>query len=151
MRKSLLVIPALGLFLSVDAFAHEEMNLPPGPIKDRHELMENIGGNAKTIGDALKAHDTKPIPAAADAIAADAKKIDALFPPGSTSDQSRAKPEIWTDWAKFQKISADLATHATALAKTAKEGGDAGAAAKVMYGDCKSCHDDFRKPEEKKD
>jgi cytochrome c556 len=150
MRKSLLLIPAIGLFISFQALAHEEMNLPPGPIKDRHALMENIGDNAKKIGDALKAHDTKPVPAAAEAIAADARKIPGLFPEGSTSDKSRAKPEIWTNWAKFEQTLADLATHATALAATAKEGGDAAAAAKVMFGDCKSCHDDFRKPDEKK-
>jgi len=150
MRKSFLLIPALGLFLSLQALAHEEMNLPPGPIKDRHELMENIGGNAKKIGEALKAHDTKPIPAAADAIAADADKIPGLFPEGSTSDKSRAKPEIWKDFPKFKQISSDLAAHATALAAAAMSGGDAAAAAKTMFGDCKACHDDFRKPEEKK-
>src|SRR4030095_1380380 len=33
----------------------EGPKLPPGPIADRHELMEHNGDDAKKIGDALKA------------------------------------------------------------------------------------------------
>ena len=151
MKKRTLLLAGLAALVSSDVFAHEAMNLPPGPIKDRHELMEGIGDNAKKIGDALKANDVKAIPAAAEGIAASAPKIPGLFPPGSTSDKSRAKPEIWTDFPKFEAGAKALAVHAQDLAKVAKEGGDAGAAAKVMFGDCKTCHDAFRKPEEKKE
>jgi cytochrome c556 len=127
--------------------AHEEMNLPPGPIKDRHELMEGIGANSKKIGDALKASDKAAIVAPAEAISTDAKKIATLFPPGSTNPQSRAKPEIWQNFGRFEAIADALSTHAQDVAKAARDGGDAGAAAKIMFGDCKACHDAFRVPE----
>lgn len=129
--------------------AHEEeMNLPAGPIRDRHELMEGIGDRAKAINDTLKKGGVEGVADNAQAIADDAKKVDALFPAGSTHEKSRAKPEIWKNWKEFERLSASLSTHAAELAEAARKGGDAGAAAKVMFGDCKSCHDQFRVPEE---
>ena len=148
MKKTALYVAAsLLVAFAFDALAHEALDLPPGPIKDRHELMEGIGKNAKAIGDALKAGDTKPIPTAADAIAASAHKIPGLFPPGSTNEKSRALPAIWQDFPKFEKLAGDLSTSATDLANTARSGGDTGAAAKTMFGNCKACHDAFRAPD----
>lgn len=134
--------------LAAPALAHQDLDLPPGPIADRHVLMENIGDNAKKVGDALKAQDMKAIPPAAAAIAADARRIPALFPAGSTDPKSRAKAEIWQDFPRFEKLSQELASRADALAKAAAGGGDAGAAAKEMFSNCKACHDAFRAPEE---
>ncbi|HYC55669.1 MAG TPA: cytochrome c, partial [Candidatus Binatia bacterium] len=81
-------------------------------------------------------------------IQADAAKAAALFPKGSTHEYSRAKPEIWDQWAKFEELMKDLEVKAGALASAAKSGGDVGGASKAMFGNCKSCHDQFRKPEE---
>lgn len=148
MRRLSVSLAVLASLVASTSLAHEEMNLPPGPIKDRHELMEQIGANSKKIGDALKVKDMKAIAPAAEAIAADAKKIPALFPAGSTGPKSRAKPEIWQDFPKFEKSAADLSTSAAALAKAAQSGGDAGSAAKIMFGNCKGCHDAFRVPDE---
>lgn len=130
--------------------AHGAEDLPEGPIRDRHHLMEGIGKNAKIIGDALKAGNPSPVAGAAEKIQADAGKIPGLFPPGSTHPKSRAKPEIWTNWPKFEADVKTLQTDAGALAKAAKSGGDVKAAADTMFGGCKSCHDDFRVPEKKK-
>lgn len=143
----------LAAALAVGSFAcahAAEKELPAGPIRDRHELMEGVGKNAKTIGDALKSGKHDPIEAAAKGIQADAAKVLALFPKGSTDPNSRAKDEIWSDWAKFEKINNDMGTKAGELAAAAAAKGDVGAAADAMYGTCKSCHDGFRKPEEKK-
>ena len=125
-------------------------DLPAGPIHDRYELMEGIGDNAKVIGDALKSGKHDPIADAAKAIQADAAKALPLFPKGSTHPNSRAKDEIWSDWAKFEKINKELETRAGELAATATAGGNVGKAADAMFGTCKTCHDSFRKPEEKK-
>lgn len=133
------------------AFAHaDEKDLPAGPIRDRHELMERIGKNAKTIGESLKSGKHDPIEAAAKGIEADSAKALALFPQGSTDPKSRAKDEIWADWAKFEKINKNMGAKAGELAAAAAAKGDVGAAADAMYVTCKSCHDAFRKPEEKK-
>jgi len=123
--------------------------LPPGPIHDRHELMEGIGKNAKVIGDALKTGKLDPVAEAARQIHADAGKALALFPKGSTHPNSRALDEIWADWEKFEHINKDLEAKSGELATVASSGGDVGKAAKAMFDTCKSCHDDFRKPEEK--
>lgn len=133
----------------VFAGEHHHKDLPPGPIQDRHELMEDIGKNAKIIGDALKADNLVPIAAAAKDIQADASKVLALFPQGSTHPNSRAKDEIWANWAKFETLNKDLETKSGELATAATSDGDVDAAAKAMFGACKTCHDQFRKPEEK--
>lgn len=152
MRRGWMVAAALciagGVLSTVYAMPKEE--LPPGPIRDRHELMEGIGKNAKAIGGALKSGDQKPIGPAAEKIRDSAGKITALFPAGSTHPKSRAKAEIWSHWDKFEQDAKQLQSDAGALADTAKSGGDVKAASDTMFGACKSCHDDFRVPEKKK-
>lgn len=131
------------------AAAHAaEKELPAGPVRDRHDLMEHVGKNAKTIGDALKSGQHAPITDAARAIQADSAKVLALFPKGSAHPDSRAKDEIWSDWAKFEQANKDMDAKAGALAAAAESGGDVGAAGKAMFGTCKSCHDSFRRPDE---
>jgi len=152
MRKTAIVMGAIILMaggLQIVS-AHEATDLPAGPIRDRHELMEGIGKNAKVIGDLLKEGGTPDRPRIADAalkIQTSASKIAGLFPKGSTDPKSRAKPEIWTHWDKFQENARLLEANAGELANAALSGGDVGAASKKMFGTCKSCHDDFRKPE----
>ena len=148
------VVVALGALLLVAGVgvvsAHmTDEELPAGPIRERHELMEGIGKNAKVIGEAVKSGKFEPVAAAAEKIRASAAKIPGLFPKGSSDPKSRAKPEIWTQWDKFENTSKDLEAKAGSLATTAKASGDVPAAAQAMFGTCKSCHDDFRKPEKK--
>ncbi len=135
--------------LAVAGAEHAE-KLPPGPIRDRHELMEGIGKNAKIIGEALKISKFDPVAGAAEKIQAAAPKITALFPPGSTDPKSRAKPEIWTNWTKFEENAKQLETNAGALAAAAKSGDNVPGKIKMMFDTCKSCHDQFRVPEKKK-
>jgi len=139
-----LTFAAAGLVLATE---HED--LPAGPIRDRHELMEGIGDNAEIIGKAVKSGNLEPVAGAAEKIHASAAKALPLFPKGSTDPKSRAKPEIWEHWDKFEKLTKELEAKSAELAAAAKSDGDVGAAAKAMFGACKSCHDDFRKPEEK--
>jgi cytochrome c556 len=126
----------------------DEDALPAGPIRDRHELMERIGKNAKSIGEAAKSGKLEAVPAAAAAIEKDAAKMVALFPEGSLHPASRAKAEIWTDWATFEAQAKELQASAAALAGTTASGGNVADAAKVMFKACKTCHDQFRTPEE---
>jgi len=151
MRLYVIVLGTASMLLCALAVgAHEGKDLPAGPIRERHYLMEDIGKNSKVIGAALKAGDSGPVAGAAENIQADAAKITGLFPPGSSHPKSRAKPEIWTNWAKFEANAKALQSNAGALANAAKSGGDVKAAADTMFDGCKSCHDDFRVPEKKK-
>jgi cytochrome c556 len=152
MRKIAMAIGVsvlLGGALSMVSAHMKDEELPAGPIRDRHILMEGIGKNAKIIGDALKAGTNNGIEEAAGKITASAAKIVPMFPKSSTDPKSRAKPEIWTHWQKFQDTAKELQTTAGVLVDTAHNGGDVKTAANRMFGACKTCHDEFRVPEKK--
>ncbi len=71
------------------------------------------------------------------------------FVAGTDKGKTRAKPEIWTDAAKFKSAAEKMEQEMSKLAQVAK-GGDLNAI-KVQFGEtgkaCKACHDDFRKKE----
>jgi len=149
MRRLTICLIAASWSLAVVAAAHEhDKDLPEGPIRTRHELMEGVGKNAKIIGDAMKAGDFAKIPVPANAIAEAAKRVPYLFPEGSEHPKSRAKPEIWKNPEAFALEAQKLETTAAALAKAAGEQKNVPQAAKEMFGACKSCHDKYRIPED---
>ncbi|MCS6924498.1 MAG: cytochrome c [Candidatus Binatia bacterium] len=117
----------------------------------RTYLMANIGDNAKELNDKLKAGAVAAAKVNAQAIALHATRIPALFPAGSVSGTSRAKEEIWQQWDDFVKISRLLQDEASQLGVTVANGSAeaASAQARKVFAACKSCHDQFRKPEEK--
>jgi cytochrome c556 len=151
MRKTAIALGAVVLIGGgLHVISARAADLPPGPIRERHELMEGIGKNAKFIGDKLKAGGERAeIEDAALKIMESAKKITGLFPPGSTNPKSRAKPVIWTHWDKFQENARLLSEAAGVVADRARSGGEIKPAADKMFAVCKSCHDEFRAPEKK--
>ena len=68
------------------------------------------------------------------------------FIPGTDEGDTRAKPEIWTDWDTFESRMQTFVDHSAKLAALAGEGDEA--AIKKQFGEtgkaCKACHDDFR-------
>ena len=138
----------LSLGLSVAHEGHPK-HLPDAKdvIAFRTYLMENIGDHAKELKKKIEAGKVAEAKVNAQAIALHATRIPDLFPPGSTSEKSRAKEEIWQKWDDFRKSAAELQTAADELAVTAADG--AGAQLKKVFGACKGCHDSFRKPEER--
>ena len=137
---------------------HDHSKLPPGPIRDRHELMEGQGQQAQNINEAFnigaEGFDVAIVQRAAQAIAASAHQIPSLFPKGSTDPNSRALPAIWENgnWDKFQQLAKQLEDQANSLSNAAASGDDENLQpkAKKMFATCKACHDQFRKPEPKK-
>lgn len=122
--------------------------LPAGPIRDRHELMEKMGRDAKAIGGAMKAGRPGDAARPASDIAAAAMRFLEMFPEGSQGHGSRAKPAVWTDRKAFNAFGEELRDKATALAASAAGGGDVSGASRAMFGKCKACHDQFREPSE---
>lgn len=151
MRKWVALLGSVWVVVvSQASWGHESKEpLPEGPIRERHELMERVGKQAKIIGDALKSGKLDPVGGAAQKISEEVAKALPLFPEGSTHPRSRAKAEIWRDWAEFEKLMKSLEADARATAETAQAGGDVKAAANQMFKNCKSCHDRFRLPEKK--
>ena len=85
----------------------------------------------------------------AETVAAYAARIPSLFPAGSGEGDTRAKPEIWAEFARFEQLAAANGEAAAKLAEIARSGGDA-AAVGAQLGElgktCGACHDPFRKP-----
>jgi cytochrome c556 len=130
--------------------------LPPGPIRERHELMEGQGEQAQNINEAFnmgaEGFDTAVIQRAAQAIAMSSHRIPALFPKGSTDPNSRALPAIWENWDKFSALAKQLEEQANSLSNAAASEDDENLQEKSqkLFATCKSCHDQFRKPKEEK-
>lgn len=72
--------------------------------------------------------------------------IEHLFPQGSGGGESRAKPEIWSDWAGFTKAADAFAAATPALVAAAQSGdaGQIGAALGEVGKTCGGCHKPYR-------
>ncbi len=121
----------------------------------RRALMKEIGGEMKAIADAIdaKSTDTASMQKHAELIQADAAKIPALFPTGSSADdlpgKTHAKPEIWKSFDDFKATAATLGTEAGKLADAARSGDVTAVAAQLdetAHNGCGACHKQFRLP-----
>jgi len=122
-------------------------------IAERQELMKRQGAAMRSISDKLKAGNVQAVAPDAEVLMQTSKQIPALFPAGSTSPTSRAKPEIWQQWAQFEKHAKTLETDATRLRDAARANNASGtqaAVAAIGKQSCGGCHDAFRGPEIKK-
>ncbi|MDB6178575.1 cytochrome c [Paracoccus sp. Z330] len=74
-----------------------------------------------------------------------------LFVPGTSSEDlenSGALPAVWDNSEKFAQEFQSFAEAATGASEGVKGGqGNIGPVLQKLGGSCKSCHDDFRKPE----
>ena len=68
------------------------------------------------------------------------------FGEGTDVGETKAKPEIWKQNAKFKEAAEKLQTESAKLAVAAKSGKEDAfkTAFSATAGTCKSCHDDFR-------
>jgi cytochrome c556 len=69
------------------------------------------------------------------------------FGEGTDKGDTKARPEIWSDKAKFTAASEKMQAEMSKLAMVAKGGNIDAIKAQVgaTGGSCKACHDDFRK------
>lgn len=120
------------------------------PAHQRHEAMETVQESFKP----LRAIAVKEAPFDAAVVKKNAttileklKEAHGLFPAGSGGGDSRAKPEIWTDRAGFDKAMKDSQAAAAAMAAVTDEAAYV-AAMKTLGGSCKACHDKYRLPQQ---
>ena len=68
------------------------------------------------------------------------------FGPGTDKGDTKAKPEIWSDKAKFDDYAKKLQAEMSKLTTAAKTGNldNIKVAVNATGGACKACHDDFR-------
>ena len=147
--KSKLLLALLTVAVAGSAVAQVK---PEDAIKYRQSGYAFMGWNMGRIKANVEGQYNKDeVIKAANAIQAIANSgMGALYLPGTDKgkgwEETRAKPEIWTEREKMGKVATDFVHEANELAKVAASG-DA-AAVKVQFGKlggtCKACHDDFR-------
>ena len=118
-------------------------------IADRQRLMKLNGASWKDVQDKIKAGTIEAVAVNAETLALNAEHIPSLFPQGSTSDKSNAKPEIWQRWDEFQGKAKNLETWSIKLrdAARAKDADQVQAIAKDFGREtCGACHTPFRVP-----
>lgn len=69
------------------------------------------------------------------------------FVAGSDAGDTRAKPDIWKDWARFRGLMEKYQAETGRLLVAARSGqvGDLKSAVDDLTRVCKTCHDDFKK------
>ncbi len=136
---SIALAGAWGVARAADNAAHQ-----------RHEAMETVQESFKP----LRAIAVKEAPFDAAVVKKNAttileklKEAHGLFPEGSGGGDSRAKAEIWSDRAGFDKAMQDAQAAAAAMAAVTDEAAYM-PAMKTLGGTCKGCHDKYRLPKQ---
>lgn len=125
---------------------------PQDIIKYRQAVMKSQGGHMGAAAQIIKGKVDfgSDLQYHATALAASSTGLAKLFPKGSDFGETRAKTEIWTNAAEFEKASKDAENKASAFLAAAKSN-DTAAIAKT-FGDlsetCKGCHKKFREKKE---
>jgi len=119
------------------------------PQEQRHEVMEDVGGGAKTIGKMLEGEspfDAAAAMAALQTWAAAADEFGGLFPEGSESGyDTEAKATIWSDREGFDAaLQAWADAVDAAIAANPQDLDSLKAAAGPVFKKCKACHQDYR-------
>ena len=119
------------------------------PQEQRHELMEDVGGAAKTIGKMLEGESPFDAAAAMEAMKtwkAAAASFGDLFPEGSeTGYDTEAKETIWSDREGFDAALAAWAEAVgAAIAANPQDLQALQSAAGPVFKKCKACHEEYR-------
>ena len=130
----------LTLAVSTQVFAQADV------IQKRQDAMKGNSAAAKAIKGAVETKDYATVEAKAKDIMGTADKIVGLFPKGSTTGKTKAKPEIWEKSDDFSKAAKNLSKAASELASAAKAGNadDVDVKVKALGEACNSCHKQFR-------
>jgi len=148
-RRGLIALVAVSGLLGFAALAADVA----ATVKERQVLMKEMGAKTSVVNAFIKEGKgtAADVEAAAKTVAADAGKIPSLFPEGTGLDKVKdpltgAKPEIWTDRAKFEAAAKTLADEAAKLADIAKSGNKDEIAAQFgkVGAACGTCHTSFR-------
>jgi cytochrome c556 len=150
MKVGRMATTAVGLGLAVTAMVgYAAAQSADAVVADRQRLMKLHGALWKDIQDKAKAGNIEAIAASAEALAINAQRIPALFPQGSQTEKSKAKPEVWQKWSEFEAAARTLETQSEKL-RDASRNKDADATNAIVkdFGRqaCGTCHTPFRVP-----
>lgn len=147
-RLATLALAAAFAATSLSALAQpQKFDKPEDAIKFRQATLKELQQNFKRVADMASGRDdfdAKTADASAQRVAELIKLPWAAFGPGT--EGGKARPEVWTEQAKFKDLAGKAEGEMVKLAAAAKTGsldaiksaiGPAGAS-------CKACHDSFR-------
>ncbi|PYN87150.1 MAG: hypothetical protein DMD87_14755 [Candidatus Rokuibacteriota bacterium] len=153
-KRQIKTVVALGclvaLALTTSATGQSTSKLWSGdPVADRQRLMKLNGASWADAQAKLKAGNAEAVAVNAETMALIATQIVALFPEGSLTDKSKAKPEIWQKWPEFESAVKNYAMQAEKLRDAARSKDLAATEAVAKdFGRqaCGTCHTPFRVP-----
>jgi len=118
-------------------------------VADRQRVMKLQGASWADIQAKAKAGNIEGIAVNAETLAMTARQIPALFPEGSLTDKSKAKPDVWQKWPEFQAAAKNLETQSEKLRDAARSK-NAQLTQDILkdFGRnaCGTCHTPFRQP-----
>ena len=138
-----LVVLGLGAAVTVAVAASGDI------VADRQRIMKLQGATWSDIQAKAKAGNIEAIAASAETLAITSEMIPSLFPKGSLTDKSKAKPEIWEKWSEFEAAAKNLEAEAEKLRDAAKSKNEQLTQDIVKdFGRkaCGTCHTPFRVP-----
>jgi cytochrome c556 len=118
-------------------------------VADRQRLMKLNGASWADAQAKAKAGQWEAIAVNAETMAVNAAHIPMLFPAGSLTEKSKAKPEIWQKWPEFEASAKNFVAESEKLRDAARSKDQA--RVEVAMKDfgrnaCGSCHTPFRVP-----
>ena len=138
-----------GVLLATGALA-QSFQKPEDAIKYRQGAFRVMSAHFGVLGamaNGKAPYDAQAAARSADVIALVSHLPFAGFVPGSDKGETRAKPEIWAEQARFKERAEKMQDAVGKLAAAAKTGTVENL--KAAFGPaaqtCKACHDDFRK------
>ena len=149
MRQTVISLTVLMASVGLLAACATASKSPAEYVEDRQKLMKAHGDAWKNVQDGAKAGNLQVVATNADVMANNAKQIPGLFPEGSMTEKSKAKPEIWQKKAEFDAAAKKMEMESIKLRDTARTGN--AQATNDMIKDfgrntCGSCHTPFRVP-----
>ena len=122
-----------------------------GIVKERMDGMGRVAAAAKQINGALEQDpvDREIVSAAARIIASEGGHVMLdRFPEGSMPEVSEARPEIWTNWPRFEALARATTQRADRLAQLASAPNTSREEFDQAFSDlrqiCSDCHAEFR-------
>jgi cytochrome c556 len=148
MKKLNALIAAVAA-LALAAPAMAQFAKPEDAIKYRQSalfVMQQNFGRVAAMAAGKAPFDPKLAAESADVAAYMSKLPWAGFVEGSDKGNTKAKPQIWTEKAKFNEYAEKMQAEMTKLDAAAKTGNldSIKAAVGAVGGSCKACHDAFR-------
>jgi cytochrome c556 len=148
--RAAVVMGSLAALVLGSASSQAQMKIGTGdPVADRQRLMKNVGANWADIQAKVKAGTPETVAVNAEALSLHAQRIPSLFPAGSLTDKSKAKPDIWQKWPEFEAAAKNLENRAATLRDQAVAKDGAAVTTNVAtFGReaCGTCHTPFRVP-----